>query len=41
MLHCEDIDLIIPPWGGELLIEMIDLVDYAGMTPKWILGYSD
>ncbi|OCA90556.1 peptidase S66 [Bacillus sp. FJAT-27225] len=36
-----EIDIIIPPWGGELLIETLDLIDYGTIPPKWILGYSD
>ncbi|ERN51110.1 LD-carboxypeptidase [Alkalihalophilus marmarensis] len=36
-----DIDAIIPPWGGELLIEMLDGVDFKAIQPKWVLGYSD
>lgn len=31
----------MPPWGGELLIEMLELVDFSKMKSKWILGYSD
>jgi muramoyltetrapeptide carboxypeptidase LdcA involved in peptidoglycan recycling len=35
---------IMPPWGGELAIELLDLIDFAAlsfMLPKWLLGYSD
>jgi muramoyltetrapeptide carboxypeptidase LdcA involved in peptidoglycan recycling len=36
---------IIPPWGGELLIDMLHELDFErlGATddPKWLLGYSD
>ncbi|MFC4737678.1 S66 peptidase family protein [Bacillus daqingensis] len=32
---------IIPPWGGERLLEMLPLLDYSAPIPKWILGYSD
>jgi len=35
------IDLIFPPWGGELLIEILEYLDFSKMQPKWILGYSD
>lgn len=31
----------MPPWGGELLIEMLELADFSKMKSKWILGYSD
>lgn len=41
MLKGEETDLLIPPWGGELLIELIDAVDYGQLPLKWILGYSD
>ncbi|MFB9329105.1 S66 peptidase family protein [Paenibacillus aurantiacus] len=41
MLRDEWISLIFPPWGGELLIELVDLIDYGAIRPKWILGYSD
>lgn len=40
----ESIAAIIPPWGGELAIELLPLLDYELITaakPKWILGYSD
>ncbi len=40
----EDIDAIIPPWGGELLIEILPLLDFEKMKtakPKWLMGYSD
>lgn len=41
MIHNDDIQLIIPPWGGELLIEMLEYIDYEQMRSKWIVGYSD
>lgn len=40
----DDIDAIIPPWGGELAIELLDRLDWAALQsarPKWLLGYSD
>ncbi|RHW42018.1 LD-carboxypeptidase [Neobacillus notoginsengisoli] len=37
----ERVDAIIPPWGGELLIEILDKLDFASMKSKWVLGYSD
>jgi muramoyltetrapeptide carboxypeptidase len=39
-----DVAAIIPPWGGELAIELLDRLDWAALaraTPKWVLGYSD
>jgi muramoyltetrapeptide carboxypeptidase len=41
MMRSKHVDLIIPPWGGELLIEMLEFVDFSNMKEKWILGYSD
>ena len=41
MMEDKEIDIIIPPWGGELLIEILDKLDFSKMPPKWVLGYSD
>lgn len=41
MLRDDAIDLIVPPWGGELLIEILELLDLEQLPEKWILGYSD
>ncbi|MBT2680478.1 LD-carboxypeptidase [Bacillus sp. ISL-35] len=41
MMQDEDIHLIIPPWGGELLVEMLEYIDFGKIQNKWILGYSD
>ncbi|HJE20443.1 MAG TPA: LD-carboxypeptidase [Aliicoccus persicus] len=41
MLQDDSIDLIFPPWGGELLIEILEYIEFDKMTLKWILGYSD
>lgn len=35
------VDAIIPPWGGELLFEVLEHLDFQKFTPKWLLGYSD
>lgn len=37
------IDAIVPPWGGELLLNMIPHLNFADLSknPKWLLGYSD
>jgi len=38
------IGAIIPPWGGELLIEILPLLDFdrfKASEPKWVMGYSD
>lgn len=41
MMQDENIQMIFPPWGGELLIEILDFVDFDALQPKWIVGYSD
>lgn len=41
MMLDENIQLIIPPWGGELLIETLEYIDFKKVKNKWILGYSD
>lgn len=41
MMKDENIQMIFPPWGGELLIEILDSVDFDALQPKWIVGYSD
>ena len=44
-LYCrEDIAAIFPPWGGELAIDILPLLDWdqlKSVPPKWIIGYSD
>jgi muramoyltetrapeptide carboxypeptidase len=41
MMQNENIDIIIPPWGGELLIEILEEMDFEKINKKWVLGYSD
>ncbi|MBM7663470.1 muramoyltetrapeptide carboxypeptidase LdcA involved in peptidoglycan recycling [Bacillus mesophilus] len=41
MMSNDDINLIIPTWGGELLIEILEHLDFDKMGKKWVLGYSD
>jgi len=39
-----DVAAIIPPFGGEYLMEMLPYLDFsrlAMLPPKWISGYSD
>jgi muramoyltetrapeptide carboxypeptidase len=36
-----EIDILIPLWGGELLIETLKHNDFENIKNKWILGYSD
>ena len=35
---------VAPPWGGELAIDLLDLVDWEAMReadPTWLVGFSD
>ncbi len=44
LLQRDDLAAIIPPWGGELAVELLDRLDWPALRqakPKWILGYSD
>ncbi|USY53826.1 LD-carboxypeptidase [Bacillus sp. 1780r2a1] len=41
LLEDSAVDLIIPPWGGELLIEILEHLPFQEIKPKWVLGYSD
>ncbi|WP_234497488.1 S66 family peptidase [Vibrio maritimus] len=44
MLLDDHIDAIYPPWGGEVAMELLPLIDFEKLTtvrPKWILGFSD
>lgn len=41
MLNNESLDLIMPPWGGELLIEVLEHLDFEALPEKWVMGYSD
>ncbi|MCL2558972.1 MAG: LD-carboxypeptidase [Turicibacter sp.] len=41
MMTDPNIDLIVPPVGGELAIEILEQLDFTKFTPKWLLGYSD
>jgi muramoyltetrapeptide carboxypeptidase len=43
-LRRDDVDAVLPPWGGELAIELLDRLDWAALgavRPKWLIGYSD
>lgn len=43
-LLSDDFDAVMPPWGGDLAIEVLARMDFALLRearPKWILGYSD
>ncbi|MFL8936732.1 S66 peptidase family protein [Rossellomorea oryzaecorticis] len=41
MMGDDEIEAIIPPWGGELLTEILEFLDFEKMKAKWVLGYSD
>lgn len=41
MMQDDNIHTVIPPWGGELLIEVLEYIDFENIKAKWILGYSD
>ncbi|WP_102275362.1 S66 family peptidase [Cytobacillus massiliigabonensis] len=41
MMADKNIGLIFPPWGGELLIEILQEIDFNNIQDKWVLGYSD
>lgn len=39
-----NVSAILPPWGGELATELLDLLDFEmlrSVQPKWLLGFSD
>lgn len=40
----ERITAVIPPWGGEFLMDMLPYLDYNALksaSPKWVAGFSD
>lgn len=44
MLLDPDVRAIVPPWGGETAIDMVDQLDYDAISsaePTWVVGYSD
>lgn len=44
MLADPDIRCVVPPWGGETAIDLVDLLDYdalADSEPTWLVGFSD
>ena len=35
---------VMPPWGGELAMELLELMDFqclSRLAPKWFVGFSD
>ena len=44
MLCDPSIRCVIPPWGGETAIDLVDLLDWdalAAAEPTWLVGFSD
>lgn len=44
MLVDPAIRAVVPPWGGETAIDLVDLLDYdaiAAADPTWVVGFSD
>ncbi|GAW51313.1 MULTISPECIES: S66 family peptidase [unclassified Nocardioides] len=44
MLVDPSIRAVVPPWGGELAIDLLDQLDWdalASAEPTWFVGYSD
>ena len=44
MLCDPSIKCVIPPWGGETAIDLVDLLDWdalAAAEPTWLVGFSD
>ena len=44
MLCDPDIACVLPPWGGETAIDLVDLLDWdalAAADPTWLVGFSD
>ncbi|WP_306270210.1 S66 family peptidase [Ornithinimicrobium faecis] len=44
MLTDPGITAVVPPWGGETAIDLLDLLDWdalAAAEPTWLVGFSD
>lgn len=44
MLADPAIRAVVPPWGGELAIDLLDLLDWSRLAdaePTWLVGFSD
>ncbi|CAM5608381.1 LD-carboxypeptidase OS=Streptomyces tendae OX=1932 GN=F3L20_11600 PE=3 SV=1 [Streptomyces tendae] len=44
MLTDPDIRAVVPPWGGELAVDLVPLLDWDRLReaePTWVVGYSD
>lgn len=44
MLLDPSIRAVVPPWGGELAIDLLELLDWSAIAdakPTWVVGFSD
>lgn len=41
MSRHKDVDIVMPPWGGHLAVEVLEYLNMTKLAPKWIGGYSD
>jgi muramoyltetrapeptide carboxypeptidase len=44
MLVDPAVRVVVPPWGGELAIDLLPLLDFRAISaaePTWLVGYSD
>src|SRR6478735_6776374 len=44
MLADPSIRAVVPPWGGEMAIDLLDQLDWARLAdaePTWLVGFSD
>lgn len=44
MLVDPSIQAVVPPWGGQLAVEILPLLDFAAIAaaePTWLVGWSD
>jgi len=43
MLTDPAVRAVVPPWGGEIAIDLLDLVDWQALAgdPTWLVGFSD
>ena len=44
MLTDPAVRAVVPPWGGELAIDLLDLLDWDALAtadPTWLVGFSD
>ena len=43
MLSDPAVRAVVPPWGGEVAIDLLDRIDWASLAddPTWLVGFSD